>query len=111
MVPMTDDDRTLLGLLDDSPLTSPSAIGDIRDFITAGEYGLAFDTLCSRLYEDKHQITRAYFERLQAAGKSLYLPRSADGLGELVADANVEAMASRGDYALVRWFGVEVRAQ
>ncbi|MEV6219040.1 MafI family immunity protein [Nocardia sp. NPDC051833] len=102
---MNEDDTMLLGLVDDSPITSSAIRDDIRELVGAGEYGIAFDTLCSSLYEDEHQITRAYFERLQAAAKSLYLPRTTDGLCELIADTSIEAMATRGDYALLRWFG------
>ncbi|MET9710776.1 MafI family immunity protein [Nocardiopsis alba] len=51
-------------LLEDSPITAPSVAGDVRDFLVAGEFALAFDTMCSWIYEDELSIGEEYHERL-----------------------------------------------
>lgn len=58
-------------LLKDSPLSCPQAIESVEDMIVGGEYNLAFDNLCSWIYEDNLPITHSYYERLRNA--SVYL--------------------------------------
>ncbi len=54
----------ILRLLDDSPVTRDSVKVDVREFVAAGELELAFDLLCSWIYEDELEIDRAYHSRL-----------------------------------------------
>ncbi|WKU04905.1 MafI family immunity protein [Micromonospora sp. HUAS LYJ1] len=71
-------------LLEDSPLTSEEVIADVRHLMSAGEEGLAFDTMCSWIYEDILPISLAYYERLVSAAQELGTPRSVDKLDELI---------------------------
>lgn len=58
-------------LLKESPITSPSVIVDVRDFVTAGEFSLAFDTMCSWIYEDELPISTEFYERLVRLSEDL----------------------------------------
>ncbi|MCF0091705.1 MafI family immunity protein [Micromonospora sp. MH99] len=79
--------RSLIsGLLDESPLTSTEVIADVRHLMSVGEEELAFDTMCSWLYEDDLPITCAYYERLVSAAKELGTLKSINKLDELIAD-------------------------
>jgi hypothetical protein len=71
-------------LLEESPLVSEEVIADIRHLMSVGEEGLAFDTMCSWIYEDSLQITSAYYERLASLAEELGTPRSMDRLDELI---------------------------
>ncbi|MFJ7078204.1 MafI family immunity protein [Streptomyces sp. NPDC098781] len=51
-------------LLEESPITAPSVAVDVRELLTAGEFALAFDTMCSWIYEDELSISEEYYERL-----------------------------------------------
>ncbi|MEV0437885.1 MafI family immunity protein [Streptomyces spectabilis] len=51
-------------LLEESPITAPSVAVDVRDLLVAGEFALAFDTMCSWIYEDELSISEEYYERL-----------------------------------------------
>ncbi|WP_188827137.1 MafI family immunity protein [Nocardia camponoti] len=72
---MTHDDRLFRQLAADSPVTRPEILTFIQEFVDAGEYGLAFDTLCAWIQEDELPITRAYFARLVTAADALYHPQ------------------------------------
>ncbi|MBM0277434.1 MafI family immunity protein [Micromonospora sp. STR1s_6] len=71
-------------LLEESPLTSAEVIDDVRHLMSLGEEELAFDTMCSWIYEDALPITSAYYARLVSAAEELGTPRSTDRLDELV---------------------------
>jgi hypothetical protein len=71
-------------LLVDSPLVSAGVIADVRDLMSVGEEELAFDTMCSWIYEDSLSITSAYYERLVAAAQELGTPKSINRLDELI---------------------------
>ncbi|MET7810206.1 MafI family immunity protein [Streptomyces sp. NPDC005395] len=71
-------------LLEESPLTSEEVIADVRHLINVGEEELAFDTMCSWIYEDSLAITSVYYERLAAAAQELGTPKSTERLDELV---------------------------
>ncbi|MEU5098828.1 MafI family immunity protein [Streptomyces sp. NPDC020996] len=51
-------------LLEESPITAPSVAVDVRDLLVAGEFALAFDTMCSWIYEDELSISEDYYGRL-----------------------------------------------
>ncbi|MDT0416462.1 MafI family immunity protein [Streptomyces sp. BPPL-273] len=51
-------------LLEESPITAPSVAVDVRDLLVAGEFALAFDTMCSWIYEDELSISEEYYGRL-----------------------------------------------
>lgn len=53
-------------LLLDSPLTDLRVVGDVEDFLVAGEYALALDTLCSWMYEDALPVGPSHHGRLVA---------------------------------------------
>jgi hypothetical protein len=71
-------------LLEESPLTSEEVIADVRHLMSVGEEELAFDTMCSWIYEDSHPISSAYYERLASTAQELGTPKSADRLDELI---------------------------
>lgn len=74
-------------LLEDSPLTSPDVIQDIRESLAAGEEGLAFSTLCSWIYEDSLPIDSAYYARLAEIAEDMESGEIAQLLRELITDA------------------------
>ncbi|MFD9487016.1 MafI family immunity protein [Streptomyces sp. NPDC059991] len=73
-------------LLEESPLTSEDVIADVRHLLAVGEEELAFDTMCSWIYEDSLPISSEYYGRLVAAAQELGTLKSADKLDELVTD-------------------------
>lgn len=79
-------DAELEALLADSPITRASVISDVREYMQAGEIGLAFDTLCTWLYEDTLPITRTYHARLAAVAEEVYCQESMEKLDELICD-------------------------
>ena len=81
-------------LLDESPLTSEEVIADVRHLMAVGEEALAFDTMCSWIYEDSLPITSAYYERITAAAQELGTPKSVDKLDELIVNELPESPAS-----------------
>ncbi|MFF8371855.1 MafI family immunity protein [Streptomyces lydicus] len=58
-------------LLEESPITAPSVSADVRDLLAAGEFGLAFDTMCSWIYEDELPISEEYYGRLVRLSEDL----------------------------------------
>lgn len=79
--------RTLISqLLEESPLTSEEVILDVHHLMNVGEEELAFDTMCSWIYEDALSISSDYYERLVLAAQELGRPKSTDKLDELVVD-------------------------
>lgn len=71
-------------LLVDSPITSDQVIKDVRELLAVGEEGLAFDTLCTWIYEDALPITAAYHRRLEALARDMDTERIVDRLRELI---------------------------
>ncbi|WP_405748042.1 MafI family immunity protein [Streptomyces sp. NBC_01525] len=55
---------------------------DVRQLMSVGEEELAFDTMCSWIYEDSLPIAAAYYERLVSAVQELGTPKSTDRLDE-----------------------------
>jgi hypothetical protein len=74
----------ILSLLRDSPIVSDDVVGDVRDYVRVGEIELAFDTLCSWLFEDDLPISRELYERLLAMSVTLNSASSVERLDELV---------------------------
>ncbi|MEE1838447.1 MafI family immunity protein [Streptomyces sp. NPDC007076] len=72
------------GLLKDSPLSDPDVIRSVQELLEAGEYALAFDTMCSWIYEDDLQISHAYHERLFQASKTMGSERLVENIRKLV---------------------------
>ncbi|MFE2145853.1 MafI family immunity protein [Streptomyces sp. NPDC059456] len=50
----------VVALLEESPLTAEAVTTDVRHLLSHGEEALAFDTMCSWIYEDALPITRLY---------------------------------------------------
>jgi hypothetical protein len=71
-------------LLEESPLTSGEVVADVRHLMSVGEEELAFDTMCSWIYEDALPITPAFYDRLVAAAEEMGIRKSTDRLDELV---------------------------
>lgn len=69
-----------------SPIVRPQVISDVRDFLIAGEWGLAFDTICDWIYEDDLTIGREYYEQLMRMAEYLGDRENIRSLEELVAD-------------------------
>ncbi|WP_226966932.1 MafI family immunity protein [Streptomyces phaeolivaceus] len=76
----------MAALLEDSPPTSEAVITDVRHLLTHGEEALAFDTMCSWIYEDALPITRQYRANLVAMADEMATPRSVHRLDGLVID-------------------------
>jgi hypothetical protein len=74
----------LADLLADSPLTDSDVIRDIREFLMAGEFRLAFDTMCSWIYEDDLQISAEYYGRLVRASEAMGASQLVERIRELV---------------------------
>ncbi|MER5263900.1 MafI family immunity protein [Actinosynnema sp. NPDC002837] len=58
-------------LLEESPVSTPSVIVDVRDFLKVGEYGLAFHLMCSWIYEDELPISAEFHRRLVRLSEEL----------------------------------------
>lgn len=58
----------------------------IRELVEVGEIGLAFDTLCSWIYEDSLAISRSFYERLRALADDLEEQKAVEKLAELIVD-------------------------
>ncbi|WP_369360007.1 MafI family immunity protein [Streptomyces sp. cg2] len=76
----------VVALLEESPLTTEAVITDVRHLLSHGEEALAFDTMCSWIYEDDLPITRQYHARLVAMADEMDSPRSVQRLDELLID-------------------------
>ncbi|MGV4927974.1 MafI family immunity protein (plasmid) [Streptomyces sp. BHT-5-2] len=76
----------VVALLEESPLTTEAVITDVRHLLSHGEEALAFDTMCSWIYEDDLPITRQYHARLVAMADEMDTPRSVQRLDELLID-------------------------
>ncbi len=55
---------TVLALLDESPISREDVRTDVRESVQAGEFELAFDTLCGWIAEDQVEIERDHCLRL-----------------------------------------------
>jgi hypothetical protein len=76
----------ILTLLDESPITSSDIRRDVRELVQVGEIGLAFDTLCSWLFEDSLAISRSFYERLGVLADDLEEQSAMERLDELVVE-------------------------
>jgi hypothetical protein len=74
----------LIRLLRESPIRRKDVATDILDLVRAGEEGLAFEHICSWIYEDDLAIDADYFRRLEAMAEELGLQRSVRTLVALV---------------------------
>ncbi len=72
-------------LLEESPITASSVAVDVRDLLTAGEFALAFDTMCSWIYEDELPISEEYYARLVRLSEDLGSLDLIERMRELVA--------------------------
>ncbi|WP_444952095.1 MafI family immunity protein [Micromonospora ureilytica] len=66
--------------------SKPEVVADVRHLMSVGEEELAFDTMCSWIFEDSLPITSAYHDRLVAAARELGPLNSITRLDELVED-------------------------
>lgn len=73
-------------LLEGSPLTSEAVVKEVRDLLSHGEEALAFDTMCSWIYEDALPLTRQYHARLVVLATELGTPTSVRRFEELLGD-------------------------
>jgi hypothetical protein len=76
----------ILTLLDQSPITSSDVRRDVRELVQVGEVALAFDTLCSWLFEDSLAISQSFYERLRVLADDLEEQSAVERLDELVVD-------------------------
>ncbi|MFB9588401.1 MafI family immunity protein [Streptomyces racemochromogenes] len=74
------------GLLNDSPITREDVIKNVREFLTVGEFGLAFDTMCSWIYEDDLMISSSYHGRLRELAEDMGAVEIVDKLQEHIRD-------------------------
>jgi hypothetical protein len=79
-------DAELLALLADSPIKRDSIIEEIKEYLSVGEPTLAFETLCTWLYEDRLPISRAYYERLASMAEEVYAQGYMARLDELISE-------------------------
>ncbi len=75
---------TIATLVDDSPITKPTVLADIRELLRVGEEGLAFDTLCTWIYEDSLPIKNEFHSRLLEIGERLGSTDIVERLRELI---------------------------
>ncbi|MEU4762470.1 MafI family immunity protein [Actinosynnema sp. NPDC023794] len=73
-------------LLEESPISAPSVIVDVRDFLKVGEYGLAFHVMCSWIYEDELPISAEFHRRLVRLSEELDSRELVVNIGELVSE-------------------------
>lgn len=76
----------LRSLLDEAHLASPRGAEAVRELLQAGEFALAFDTLCTWIYEDDVQVTPAYYARLQQMSTDMGAGDLVESIAELVVD-------------------------
>jgi hypothetical protein len=76
----------ILSLLGESPIVRCDVRADVKQLVYVGEIGLAFDTLCSWLYEDSLAISREFYQRLLRLSVDLNEPKAVERLDELVID-------------------------
>lgn len=73
-------------LLNDSPITREDVIKNVREFLMVGEYGLAFDTMCSWIYEDDLVISSSYHDRLRELAEDMDAVEVVENLQEHIHD-------------------------
>ncbi|WP_328972919.1 MafI family immunity protein [Streptomyces sp. NBC_00239] len=73
-------------LLEDSPITREDVIKNVREFLIVGEYGLAFDTMCSWIYEDDLVISSSYHGRLRELAEDMDAVEVVENLQEHIHD-------------------------
>ncbi|MFD7416206.1 MafI family immunity protein [Kitasatospora purpeofusca] len=83
-------------LLEESPLTAEAVVTDVRHLLSHGEEALAFDTMCSWIYEDDLPISRQYHARLVELAEEMGTPRSVQRLDELLIDRVDDHRSSPG---------------
>ncbi|MFF1612296.1 MafI family immunity protein [Amycolatopsis sp. NPDC058278] len=77
--------REVESLLNDSPLDAHGSVfSSVQELVEAGEYSLAFDTICSWIYEDSLPVGTDYYKRLLNASENLGSKRLVLLIGELV---------------------------
>lgn len=54
----------------------PDEIKNIAGFIEHNEFGLAYETLCTQLYEYNMQISSEFYEKVSLCGKSMKIEPS-----------------------------------
>ncbi|GLY52451.1 MafI family immunity protein [Lentzea sp. NBRC 102530] len=74
----------VLSLLAESPVTRDEVRADVQELVAAGEVELAFDTMCSWIFDDQLEIEHDHHVRLVALGEALGDTTSAPRLSELV---------------------------
>lgn len=84
----------IITLLADSPITSRDAIDDIRESVRAGEISIAFDTLCSSIFEQSLSISHKFYTRLSILATEIEETDAMDGLDELIIDTPSEDTSS-----------------
>jgi len=68
------------------PQLSAIDVHDIREFITAGEYGLAFDLLCHALLQSHHSVPAEAYILIDELGRKMELnPRTWESIKPLIA--------------------------
>ncbi|MGA3565245.1 MafI family immunity protein [Melissospora conviva] len=77
--------RSLISqLLEDLPLLRTEVVEDVRYLMSVGEEELAFETMCSWIYEDSLAISRQYYERLASVAQEIGSQRALHKLDELI---------------------------
>ncbi|GLY80085.1 hypothetical protein Airi01_083520 [Actinoallomurus iriomotensis] len=75
-----------MALLSEAPIVRGDVRADVKQLVYVGEIGLAFDTLCSWMYEDSLAISREFYQRLLRLSVDLGEPEAVERLDELVTD-------------------------
>jgi hypothetical protein len=64
--------ESLRGILTQTnPVFSDFEKGEVLDFINSDEYGLAFETLCAIIKEERKKLSSETYERIDALGRSM----------------------------------------
>jgi hypothetical protein len=74
----------LVKLLLDSKIDRPEVVEDVKQSINAGEVLLAFETICSWIYEDSISLTLGYFRRLTELSEVISAQKVVERLADLV---------------------------
>lgn len=72
------------------PSRNSDVLQDIHDLVDAAEYGIAFEHLCSWIYEDDLRISAQYYERLKQVADEMAMAERIEPLQELIAEAYPE---------------------
>lgn len=79
-------EEELKAVAEASPISDQSTLEFIRETASAGEYGIAFNTLRSWIVEDDLAVTNEYYQRIRDLSEILGAAPLVDLMSQLVID-------------------------